>query len=303
MEIRTLRHFVTLARRGSFIAAAEELNITQPALSRSIRGLEEEIGQKLIVRHRNGCVPSPAGALLLYDAEGILRRMAMVQHNLRAFAKGRLGHLRFGVAPLPAALFLSPLLSRVSKEQPDLTMGVSLGSMAALLEQLRGDHIEFFICAKSRLPRDGLLAMTKLCRIPLTWLARVGHPLARRKAVTWDMLSDYPIAGVHSDFSTPRESAADTMLDMPIAIACDDYQVLLSTVAHCDAVCLASSAMLPLQTGVVALNVVEGPAKEIDIVAVSRRGREFSPAVTMLLQHIRSMTDPRDDRFVSTTTV
>ena len=97
MDIRSLRHFATLVRRGSFVSAAEELHITQPALSRSIRALEADVGQKLIVRHRNGCVPSPAGEMLLYDAEGILERAAMMRHNLHAFAKGHLGHLRFGI--------------------------------------------------------------------------------------------------------------------------------------------------------------------------------------------------------------
>ena len=191
---------------------------------------------------------------------------------------------------------LPQVLSRIANKQPGLTVGVSFGSVASLLEQLRGDGIEFLICSKVRLPRDGLLAVTPLLRVPLTWLVRAGHPLAQRTDVTFDMLSDYPVASVRSDFTSSREGGAGMLLDTPIAFACDDYQILLSTIVHCDAVCLASSALLPSHPGVAALDIADGPIpKENDIVIVTRRGRALSPATTLLLQQVRSIADAISD--------
>ena len=290
MDLRALRHFVTLTRRGSFVSAAEELNLTQPALSRSIRGLEQEIGLKLVERHRNGCVPTPAGELLLHDAAALLRRAATLQHNMRAYAKGDLGHLRFGAAPLPAILLVPPLLSDIAREQPGLTLGVALGSMASLLDQLRNDHIEFFLCAEARLPKEAALAATRLFTAPLSWLARADHPLAGRGDLTLTDLAHFPLASVRSDLSISRDGMPDTLLDLPVAIGCDDYSILLATVKHCDAVCLASSALLPDHPGLIELDVKEGvAARTVDIVAVNRRGREFSPLTGMMFERIRKI--------------
>lgn len=290
MDLRALRHFVTLVRRGSFVAAADELNLTQPALSRSLRALEDELGLKLIERHRNGCVPTPAGELLLRDAAPILRQSAMLRHNLRAYAKGDLGHLRFGAAPLPATLIVPRLLSDMSREQPGLTLGVALGSMTSLLEQLHQDYIEFVLCAESRLPRDPALTVTPIFDIPLCWLARDDHPLAKRHNLTIDDLRHFPFACVRSAFSRAHEGAPDTLLDLPVAIGCDDYAILLATIRNCDAICLASSALLPANPGLVALEVQDdGIPKTIDVVAVGRHGREFSPLSRKILDRIRAL--------------
>ena len=300
MDLRALRHFVTLIHRGSFVAAAAELNLTQPALSRSMRALEDEIGLKLIERHRNGCVPTPAGELLFRDAAFILRQTATLQHNLRAYAKGDLGHLRFGAAPLPATLIVPRLLSDMAREQPGLTLGVALGSMASLLKQLHQNYIEFVLCAEVRLPRDPALTVTKMFDVPLSWLVRDDHPLASRGGLTLDDLRNFPFACVRSAASRTHEGAPDTMFDLPVTIGCDDYSILLATIRNCDAICLASSALLPANPGLVALEVEDDRIpKIIEIVAVGRQGREFSPIANKILQPIRecmirhSVTDAR----------
>lgn len=288
MDIRALRQFVTLIRRGSFVAAAEELNITQPALSRSIRALEEEVGLKLIERHRSGCVPTPAGEFLLRDAAPILQQTAMLRHNMRAYAKGDLGHLRFGAAPLPATLIVPRLLSEMAKEQPGLTLGVTLGPMTSLLDQLHQDHIEFVLCAEARLPRDPALSITKIFDVPLCWLARRDHPLAKYHALTINDLRNFPFACVRSAFSRAHDGAPDTVLDLPVAIGCDDYSILLATVRNCDAICMASSALLLTDPDLIALDVQDNDIpKTIEIVGVGRHGRVLSPVVTGIFKKIR----------------
>ncbi|MCB2065321.1 MAG: LysR family transcriptional regulator [Erythrobacter sp.] len=287
MDLRALRHFATLVRQASFVDAARELNITQPALSRSIKGLEDELGSRLIERHRNGCTATAAGELLLRDADAILRRAAALKHNMRAYARGDLGHLRFGAAPLPAALLLPHLLATLSREEPGLTLGVALGSVGALAEQLRHDRIEFFLCAKARLPRDHTLQSTSLFEVPLAWLARAGHPLAEAKRIAIEDLLRFPQANVRSDASTAHEGEPDSIYDLPVAIACDDYGVLLETIRHCDAVCLATSALLAANPGLVALDVEQGgPPAQIEIMLVQRRGRDMSPMAQAVLQRI-----------------
>lgn len=288
MDLKALRHFVTVARRKSFVAAADELNLTQPAITRSVRALEQKVGLKLITRHRNGCTLTPAGEVLMHDAEAILLRSETLMHNMQSFASGKQGHFRFGITPLPAALLLPSLLATSMNEQPDLTLAVSLGSIHSLLDQLRGDQIGFFVCAQVRLLPDASLGMTRLFTLPLTWHARKGHPLARERNISLEMLAAYPFAGVRADLSTSNGGAPNTMLDIPLAIACDDYRTLLETVARCDAVCLGSTALLAAHPDLIDLDVApEITQDSIDIVAVHRRGRGLSPLADILLRRLR----------------
>lgn len=290
MDLRGLRHFVTLAREGSFVSAAEALNLTQPALSRSIAALETEMGVKLVERHRKGCVPTPAGELLLRDAAAILRQAAALQHTMRIYAEGGLGHLRFGAAPLPAALILPRLLGDLMRESPGLTMAVTQVSLPLLMQQLLHDHIEFFLCAASRLLRDTMTTSTPLFDVPLSWVARAGHPLAAQTALIMSDLNAYPLACVRSDLGQPHDSAPDTLLDVPVTLGFDDYGIAHAALLHSDAICLSSRALADANPQLTTLDVAEGilPAT-ITIVAVSRRDRSPSPMMALALKRIAEM--------------
>ncbi|AZI35203.1 LysR family transcriptional regulator [Caenibius tardaugens] len=288
MDLRTLRHFVTLANRSSFVAAAQELNLTQPALSRSIKGLEGELGTQLVLRHRNGCSLTPAGEVLLQGAAAILRRSAALQHNMRAFGRGEMGHLRFGAAPLPAALFVPRLMSKIVHAQSGVTIRVALGSINSLLDQLRQDKIEFFICAETRLPRDPDLSLTKLFDVPVSCIVRKQHPLARKLQVSIGDMKNYPFACVVSDFTQGSDITPNTTLGLPVTIECDDYFILHSVIRDCDAVCLSSSALLDAQTDLLTLPVIGIPHSNA-LVLVRHHGRQLSPLANAALAQIQTI--------------
>ena len=103
MEIRDLRSFVTIARLGSFSRAASEAHIAQPALSRQVRRLEDELGLELLVRHGKGVSPTGEGWRLLDRAEAILHQLDHAADNLgprssEAAEQGNAPELVIGVA-------------------------------------------------------------------------------------------------------------------------------------------------------------------------------------------------------------
>jgi len=288
MDLRALRHFTVLARRLSFVAAAEELHLTQPALSRSIRALEEELGLRLIERHRSGCRLTPAGALLAHDAAALLAQAAAMRHNMRAHARGDLGHIRFGAAPLPASLLLPSLLAGSVAVLPGLTLAAMVGSASDLADRLRRDSIEFFICAEAQCPRDPALEREPLGDAPLAWLVRAGHPLLDRSPVRLDDLRSYPLASVGADFGVPRDGEPDMLLGMPVTIRCDDYAVLVATIARCEAVCLASPSLIRPGDPLAVLPVGDdGLPGRVRFALVRRIGRRPSPTAAMLMDHAR----------------
>ncbi|MBR1827919.1 MAG: LysR family transcriptional regulator, partial [Atopobiaceae bacterium] len=84
MELRELRSFLAVVRAGSVTHAAEELHITQPALSRQIAGLERELGCTLLERGRYGAVPTEEGMLLVRRAETLIELANKTEDELRA---------------------------------------------------------------------------------------------------------------------------------------------------------------------------------------------------------------------------
>ena len=292
MDLRSLRHIVTLARHGSFVSAAGELNLTQPALSRSIRALEEEFGMKLIERNRNGCTVTPAGALLVAGSAALLDQAASLRHNMSAHARGDLGHLCFGSAPAPTALLLADILAASVRELNGLTLAAILAPVPDLIAKLRLGAIEFFLCSEAQLPRDTGLVIKPLARIPVVWLARAGHPLAGRRGLQLDDLTDYALASVGSDFGAAREGEPDMLFGRTVTIRCDDYRTLFATVQRCDAFCLAPTFALGNESGLIELDlrVSTAPLTAL-LVIVYRATRALSPMAEALLSHVRRCSE------------
>lgn len=288
MDLRSFRHIVTLARHGSFVGAAGELNLTQPALSRSIHALEEEFGVKLIDRHRNGCTVTPAGALLVGASAAILDQAAALRHNMNAYARGGLGHLCFGSAPAPTTLFLADILATAARELKGLTLAAILAPVPDLIAKLRIGAIEFFLCSESQLPRDTGLVIKPLLHIPIAWFVRAGHPLAGRRGLQLEDLADYALASIGSDFGAAREGEPDVLFSRTVTIRCDDYTTLLATVQRCDAFCLAPASAVGDKSGLIRLDLRVGTAPlTASLVIVHRATRALSPMAEALINHIR----------------
>src|SRR5437588_8763220 len=97
MELRQLRYFVTVAEEGNISRAAQKAFLTQPALSRQIKALEEAIGQRLLDRQAHSIGLTPAGQTLLQEARELLRHAALTIERVRAM--GDRIRLRVGYAP------------------------------------------------------------------------------------------------------------------------------------------------------------------------------------------------------------
>lgn len=113
MDVRELKSFIHVARAGSFNRAAAELYIAQPALSRQIAKLEEEIGVPLFVRHGRGVRLTAAGARLLERAEIITQMVGETGEHVRASVDEERGYLAVGLPPTMGAL-IAPSSSAVS---------------------------------------------------------------------------------------------------------------------------------------------------------------------------------------------
>lgn len=124
MELRQLRYFKAIADARSFVRGARQLYVAQPALSRSIARLEEEIGQPLFVRHSAGVTLTEAG-IRLYDHVGsVLGRVQMLKDEMAAEMGTPYGVISFGAPPSFQSVLTAPVVAAFLKAFPRVTLNV-----------------------------------------------------------------------------------------------------------------------------------------------------------------------------------
>src|SRR5437762_5949425 len=118
MEVRHLRYFLAVGEALNFTKAAAQLRVAQPALSRQVQDLEDEIGADLLRRIPPGVTPTTEGKLFLDEVRELLRRTDESVEKVSALARGEYGELRIGYAPTPTVEILSPALAAFQKAVP-----------------------------------------------------------------------------------------------------------------------------------------------------------------------------------------
>lgn len=145
MEIDQLRYFLRVAERGNFTRAAEELLISQPALSRSIQKLEDELGQPVFERKSRSLALTEAGELLQSRAQQILTLIEDTKAEISD--DGKSGQIRVGAIPTIAPFFLPDFLRKFSAEYPDATLIVQEETTDKLLHRCTQGEIDLAILA------------------------------------------------------------------------------------------------------------------------------------------------------------
>src|SRR5438094_900080 len=137
MELRQLRYFLAVAEEGNISRAAQKIFMTQPALSRQIRALEDEIGQCLLERQAHSIRLTPAGEALLRETRELLQHADQVLDRVRA--AGRKVRLRVGYAPTFANGLLSAAVEQFAQKHPNAHVELFDLSTKEMLAGLEND--------------------------------------------------------------------------------------------------------------------------------------------------------------------
>src|SRR3954463_5506520 len=121
MELRDIEYFAVIAEQGNVRRASELLDLSPPALSKSLRRLEDSLQAKLVKRTPKGVELTPVGSALAAQVQRIRLTLADVAREAADLSQGRAGHLRIGVGP-GLADRLPPAYAKVVAEAPRLTM-------------------------------------------------------------------------------------------------------------------------------------------------------------------------------------
>jgi DNA-binding transcriptional LysR family regulator len=191
MDSRKLEYFVEVATAGSFTRAAEKLLIAQPALSRAIRKLEEELQLVLFDRSENSAILTPEGKVLLGHARSILGRMEEAREEMEELRGLERGEITVGLPSMFGIAYFPSIIKEFQKRYPKLRISVveeGTLQVRSLIEQKKVD-----LGITSVEPTTPDLDITPLLIDEMVACFPIGHPLADRKSVTLQELLHEPL--------------------------------------------------------------------------------------------------------------
>ncbi|HWC81508.1 MAG TPA: LysR family transcriptional regulator [Pseudonocardiaceae bacterium] len=187
VDLRKLRYFVALARHLHFGRAAEDLHIAQPALSRQIRALEQELAAKLFDRDSHGVTLTEAGRQLLDDAVPLLAAADATRRRVAAAAGGP----RRLTVGFRSGIVVTPAVQVFSAGHPDVAVDVQKLEWDDQAEMLLDGRVDIAYVRQPIAERG--LWVRRLYTEPRVAVLPAGHRLAGRASITEDDLADEPI--------------------------------------------------------------------------------------------------------------
>lgn len=193
MELRHLRYFIAVAEEENVSRAALKLHLSQPALSRQIRDLEEELAFSLLERSAKSVRLTEAGRQFLVETRAVLRRLDEAVKSARAIATGSQGELHLGYAPSLTARILPPILRAFQATQPRVRVKLHDLSTEEMLAGLRENKLQMAFILRPNTARMRGLQFEALARDMLCLAVPPKHPLARRRTVTLEEIAREPL--------------------------------------------------------------------------------------------------------------
>lgn len=270
MKIKSLRmieHFLAACRAGSFHAAARSIGITQTAITKSVRVLEDTLGAPLFDRSAKGVRLTALGEQFLRRAIQIEQQSDFMERELAEMVAGKAGCLRIGAGTVWSDVFLPSLLAAFSEERPNVEFVIRRSVGSRFQNLLEDGEIDLGLGLEPS--RDDLspdLVFDPIAKIGTLFLVRRDHPLARHAAPRLSEIAAYPWAMYRLDtmiFDRMRHTFLDQGLTLsgPSFLA-DSSACVMRFVARTNHVTCLPAPMLPMAElyGLTALGGVEGPS-------------------------------------------
>jgi len=194
MELRHLRYFVAVAEALNFTKAASRLHVAQPALSRQVSDLEDELGVDLLRRTSHGVILTEEGKLFLAETRVVLKHVDESVTKVRALARGEFGELQVGYVP-PLDLHILPrALAEFQKTTPGVKVVLhDLGS-DELCQELRNGKLHLALMMQPSEEATAGIEFEEVGRYSFFVAMASGHPLTKMKAISPETLAKQPLA-------------------------------------------------------------------------------------------------------------
>ena len=299
IDIRLLRQVLALGKHRNFARAAESLHISQPALSRSIAGLEQSLGVRLFDRTPAGVEPTICGQTVIDRGHDILNKEKELRREIFLIQGIEVGELSIGAEPFPFEISVSHAVAKLITWYPKLQVRIDKGSPPAIVNRVMTGDIDIGVADTRHCEDFARLTVELLPEHAVACCCRRGHPLAGRRSLSLEDLLDFPIVGTVmppalADLLSRSHAAGrvneDTKNFHP-AITVDSLFAARNIALGCD-------ALLPITPGCIARELESGDLEILDCTApwmdhqygfISRKDRTHSPVAMEFMARMREV--------------
>jgi LysR family transcriptional regulator of abg operon len=283
VRLSQLKELIAVVQTGSLRAAARSLGVSQPAITKSIRQLEDELQVQLLARSGRGAVATRAGKAVLARARVVHAELKKIEEDLQELQGGGAGSIVIGVSPAASVQLVPEALVRFRRRYPDASVRLVEGMSEFLLPMVRDASLDFAIGAKPVTPLDSAIRFKPLHVAHFVIVGRRGHPLRGAKSlrdlaqVSWVTFA----APGRNRILLGLYAAAD--LPPPkIAVGCETYTTALAVLASTDALGLIVPQLLAERYthGFLEQIRIAEPVPSITIGLFSRTDAPLAPAAS-----------------------
>lgn len=295
MEIRSIECLLAVAEHGSLRSAAQVLGITQPALTKIVRRIEDEAGARLFDRTGRGVRPTVCGEAMLRHARNLRVSLRASQREIAALKAGLAGEVRVGAGPSWERVILPEAVAAFRTRRPGVRVRIAGGTDDSLKLRLREGTLDFVLAATPDAPGlDPDLAWVPLTMDEYCVIAAQAHPLAARAAIALADLLAYPwtlpgprslmVQRLHAAFHAQGLTPPDTAVETDIVAL---RHQLLTSGPYLS--CTAAELTTELAARAVVRLDVPGAVSRRVAGVITRRRMEQSPAAAELIAVIAAM--------------
>jgi len=287
LDLIQIRYFLALARTLNFTRAAEACNVTQPALTKSVQRLEDELGGPLLLRERSHTQLTPLGNAMLPLLRQTFDAAEAARTGAARFRTQDVARLRLGLGAWIEPAVLTPLLHEVMQRVPGLELTIHHGKAKPLNEWLLASEIDVVLTAEG----DSLTERANRWPVfsdPIVVLMPDGHALAAQEGLTVEQLREQPLVGPLDAADEPdgAECGIEALhRALPVRHR-GATQAQVHTAVRAGFGLALSTARHPLPAGMVSRRVE--PPQQLNVVVAAIAGRPTSRAADAFLRLARA---------------
>jgi DNA-binding transcriptional LysR family regulator len=293
MDTRQLASFCAVVEQQSFSQAAEQLGVTQPAVSLQIRSLEKRLGQRLLDRSGRRVEPTEAGLRLYRNAQRMLAFEQQLLEEVADAGGGELaGTLEIGASTGPGGSVVPLLLCEFQRAHPSVRISLTVADTQTIVDQVADRELAVGIVGAARRHRG--ITFEPFFRDEVVLACPPGHAFAGRTISLDELQAEPPIvmqegAGVRQVIDDALRASGLRVRDLEVALELGLQESVKSAVAAGFGVSFISRSAIEaeLSTGTIATARVEGlePAREISLATAT--GRTMPRAAAAFLDFAR----------------
>jgi DNA-binding transcriptional LysR family regulator len=288
MDLTLTRSFLAVAETGAITEAAERIGITQPALSRRIQQLEDQLGVRLLERGRKGAVLTEIGRLVQIEAQGVVARYERMREIVSSHQGLEGGTVRIGGGATAVSFILPEAIAAFQAAHPRVRFQLREAGSSEIADDVVAGRLELGVVT---LPvRDRELEVTALATDRIVLVARRDHPLAHAQRVRIQQLADQAFVAFEAG-SALRQiidgKLREAGVEVKVVMELRSIAAILRMVSTTGNLAFVSQLGVEQQSDVVALPV-QGLRIERRLAVIARRGVGLSPAARAFAQRLQA---------------